>query len=89
MEKYGFRGPIYNLMVNYMSDRWQYVIHDEIKSTRQLIVTSHKDEFWGPFCFFYIQTTNHQPVKLVRYFFLRMIPQYGIEMETRKTISIE
>ena len=36
LDKYGFRGPIYNLMANYMSDRWQYAIHDETKSTMKI-----------------------------------------------------
>ena len=39
MEKYGFRGLIYNLMANYMSNRCQYVIHDEIISTMKSILT--------------------------------------------------
>ena len=52
IEKYGFRGPIYNLMSNYLSDRWQYVIHDEIKSTMKSIVTGvPQGSILGPFLF--------------------------------------
>ena len=57
MKKYGWknRGLIYNLLANYMSDRWQYVIHDEIKSTTKSIVTGvPQGSILGPSCSFYI-----------------------------------
>ena len=52
MEKYGYRGPIHDMMKSYLSDRWQYVNMNGKETNQKRITTGvPQGSILGPFLF--------------------------------------
>ena len=52
MEKYGYRGPIHDIMKSYLSDRWQYVDMNGKETNQKRITTGvPQGSILGPFLF--------------------------------------
>ena len=52
MEKYGYRGPIHDMMKSYLSDRWQNVDMNGKETTQKRITTGvPQGSILGPFLF--------------------------------------
>ena len=52
MEKYGYRGPIHDMMKSYLSDRWQYVDMNGKETNQKRITTGvPQGSILGPFLF--------------------------------------
>ena len=52
MEKYGYRGPIHDMVKSYLSDRWQYVGMNGKETNQKRITTGvPQGSILGPFLF--------------------------------------
>ena len=52
MEKYGYRGPIHDMMKSYLSDRWHYVdMNGKETNQKQITTTVPQGSILGPFLF--------------------------------------
>ena len=80
LEDYGFRGKIFEILRDYLSDRWQYISHNGVCTEKPKIVSGvPRVPSWVHFCFFCILMTFICVSEIVPWPCLQMIQQFYIQ----------